>query len=274
MGTPAGPGGPGYGGPPPQGPHGGGGGKALLIIGGIVGVVVLLGGGGTALAFALKSGDDPGPQPTHTQAQPTKSAYRPSPTPSGTGATPSTGSRWRKLGNRSTDPQPLTLREVFGHSRLHAHGHRYRLAGRERTSSCDSAVTGGTLRAALTAGDCTQLLRATYLRDDGKVMGTVGIGNLDDTSGVRRAFSAAAGGEQYVTPLRGSGRTSALGRGAALGVRQVKGHYLVLSWVQYADGHKPSPSGRKQLTAFHNDVVSAALARPLAYRMLTGRPAR
>jgi hypothetical protein len=274
---PAGPGGwqgppGGYGGPPGNGP-GGGKGKMMLIIGGVVAVVILLGGGGTALAFAMKKDDPPKPQPTRTEAQPTptRSPTEASPTPTDTGAKPSSG-RWLKLASRSTDPHAITLSEMFGKSRLSGHGRSYRLVTRQETKSCESVMTGGKLRAALTAGNCTQVLRATYLRGDGKLMGTVSISNLDDYSGVRTAFLAAKGGQQYVDPLRGSGRTAKLGRGAALGIRQVKGHYLILSWVQYSNGQRPSDAGRKQLSAFHDDVVSAALARPLGYRMITGRP--
>lgn len=266
---------PGYG-TPAGGPPGGGGGgnsKMLLIIGGIAAVVVLLGGGGTALAFALNKDDPPPkPQPTKTEAQPTRSPTEPSPTPTDTGS-PTSGGRWLKLASRSTDPHAITLSEMFGKSHLSEHGRAYRMVTRSQTRSCTSVITGSRLRAAMSAGDCTQVLRATYLRSDGKLMATVSISNLDDYAGVKRAFSAAAGGQQYVTPLRGSGRTASIGRGAALGIRQVKGHYLLLSWVQYTDGHRPSGSaGRKQLANFHDDVVTAALARPLGYRMITGKP--
>jgi hypothetical protein len=242
----------------------------LLIIGGIVAVVILLGGGGTALAFAMKK-DPPKPKPTPTAAQPTRSPTEARPTPTETG-TPSSGKRWLKLASRSTDPHAITLSEMFGKSHLTDHHRSYRLVTRQGTRSCDSVITGSKLRAALTAGNCTQVLRATYLRGDGKLMGTVSISNLADYSGVKNAFSAAAGGQQYVDPLRGSGPTARLGRGFARGISQVKGHYLILSWVQYTNGHRPSTAGRKQLTAFHDDVVSAALVRPLGYRMLTGRP--
>jgi len=270
-----GPPGGGFGGPPgpPPGPPPQGGKKTGLIIGGIIGAVVLLGGGGTAIALTLSGGDDPAPKPTKTGAQPTASsspsAASPTPTSTDTG-----GGRWLKIASRSTDPKPLTAAEVFGRTRVSDNGRTYRQVTRQATTDCSAAVTGTRIKAALSAGDCTQLLRATYLRGDGKVMGTVSISNLSDSAASRHAFSAAAGGKQYVTPLRGSsGRTARLGQGAALGIRQVRGHYLLLSWVQYADGHRPASSaGRKQLSAFHKDVVSATLARPLSYRMITGRP--
>lgn len=256
-------------GPPPGPPPGRSGGKTGLIIGGIIGAVVILGGGGTAVAVALNSGDDPAPKPTKTAAQPTASDTKPAPSPTST--VPS--GRWKKIASRATDPKPLTLGEVFGRTRVSAHGRSYRQVKRDAATDCPAQVTGSRLRAALSAGDCTQILRATYLRGDGKVMGTVSISNLSTAPKSHTAFTAAAGGKQYVTPLKGPGRTARLGQGAALGIRQVRGHYLLLSWVQYADGHRPASSaGRKQLSAFHNDVVSATLARPLSYRLITGRP--
>ena len=256
-------------GPPPGPPPGKSGNKTGLIIGGIVAAVVIFGGGGTAVAFALNSGDDPAPKPTTTAARPTATATTPAPSPTRT--VPS--GRWRKIADRSTDPKPLTLAEVFNRTRVSAHGRSYRQVRRQAGTDCPALVTGSRLRAALSAGACTQILRATFLRSDGKVMGTVSISNLSDAAKSRSAFSAAAGGKQYVTPLKGPGRTARLGQGAALGIRQVRGHYLLLSWVQYADGHRPASSaGHKQLSAFHKDVVSATLARPLSYRLFTGRP--
>lgn len=268
----------GFGGPPPGPPYGpppgkSGGKKTGLIIGGIVAAVVILGGGGTAVAFAVNSDDDPAPKPTRTGAQPTASSPAASATPTPTSTAPGS-SRWQKIASRSTDPKPLTTAELFSRSRVSAHGRSYHQVIHGATTRCSATVTGSRIKAAETAGHCTQLLRATYLRGDRKVMGTVSISNLSTYAAAHRAFEAAAGGQQYVTPLRGkSGRTARLGRGAALGIRQVKGHYLILSWVQYADGHKPATaSGRKQLSAFHSDVVSTTLARPLSYRMITGRP--
>lgn len=269
FGGPPGPPGPPYG--PPPGKSGGK--KTGLIIGGVIAAVVLLGGGGTAVALAVNSGDDPAPKPTRTGAQPTAGSPAASATPTPTTTAPGSG-RWLKIASRTTDPKPLTTAELFGRSRLSAHGRSYRQVIHGATTHCSATVTGSRIKAAETAGHCTQLLRATYLRGDHKVMGTVSISNLSTYAAAHHAFEAAAGGQQYVTPLRGkSGRTARLGRGAALGIRQVRGHYLILSWVQYADGHKPATaSGRKQLSAFHSDVVSTALARPLSYRMITGRP--
>lgn len=269
SGPPPGPPGPPYG--PPPGTSGGK--KTGLIIGGIVAAVVILGGGGTAVALAVHSGGDPAPKPSRTGAQPTAGSPASTAAPTPTSTAPG-DSRWLKIANRTTDPKPLTIAELFDRSRVSDHGRSYREVIHGASTNCAATVTGARIKAAETAGHCTQLLRATYLRADRKVMGTVSISNLSTYAAAHHAFLAAAGGQQYVTPLPGkSGRTARLGKGAALGIRQVRGHYLILSWVQYADGHKPATaSGRKQLSAFHSDVVSTTLARPLSYRMITGRP--
>lgn len=269
FGGPPGPPGPPYG--PPPGKSGGK--KTGLIIGGIVAAVVILGGGGTAVALVANSHDGPAPKPTHTAAQPTASSPASTAAPTPTSTAPG-DARWLKIANRTTDPKPLTIAELFNRSRVSDHGRSYREVIHGASTNCAATVTGAQIKAAETAGHCTQLLRATYLRADRKVMGTVSISNLSTYAAAHHAFLAAAGGQQYVTPLPGkSGRTARLGRGAALGIRQVRGHYLILSWVQYADGHRPATaSGRKQLSAFHSDVVSTTLARPLSYRMITGRP--
>lgn len=295
------PGGPPPTGPPPYGGPPGGGygappggnrpkGRRALIIGVVcVAVVVLAGTGAVALTFVFK--DDQGSAPKQPVAASSSPATSPpttppaSPTETGPSAgspAPPTGSasRWLKIADRSSDPAPLTPDELFGEHTL-SHGKKtghdakrrtYKLVERAKTKKCRSAVKGGKLRAALHTYDCDQLLRATYLRTDGKLVGTVGVANLTNSHGAKKAFTSASGGKQYVTPLPGSGKSARVGQGAALGIRQEKGHYLILSWVQYTDGHRPNSAERKKLSQFHEDVVSEAISDPLGYRMLHGKP--
>ena len=241
-----------------------------LIIGAVVAVLILLGGGGGALYMAL--GNDSDDPPASPRARSTAAAPPPSASPSVSPSAAPTGNPLTRLDTRDNDPQPLTLREVFGKKRVEASGKTYTRAARKENKDCSDAVKGADLRAALRAGGCTQVLRASYVGESGKVVNTVGIANLEDADAVEKASSAAEGSDSFISPLRGSGPARKLGRGNALGAQLTRGHYLVLSWVQYADGHKPSGTEDKRLTRHDEDVFDETVLSALSYRMLTGKP--
>lgn len=269
---PGGPGGPDgfgpYGPPPPRN-------KAPLIIAGVAAAVLVVGGGGVALALGLHKGEHPKshrpkahassftpPTPSYSTASDSPS-YSPSP---GVGG----GGFCMKLCSRKTDPKRLTLSEVFKH---HVTGstNSYRLDGRSSTSSCGTAIRGSALASALREHGCNQLLRATYERSDGTIIGTTGIANLSTYSGAKTVLKAAGKHNQSVLPLPGSGRSAHIGHTNAYGVRQVRGHYLILSWVQFAD-HSATASDESTLSQFHQDIVNGSISTALSSRMITGKP--
>ncbi|WP_019632579.1 hypothetical protein [Actinomadura atramentaria] len=177
-----------------------------------------------------------------------------------------------KLRSRATDPKPLTLREAFGKKSFTGGGQKY-LRTAVRSGSCAAGVTGAAFVAALKKAGCSQGLRATYARKDGKLIGTVGVLNLRSEKAARYAAKAAAAKSAHLTALPGTGVTAKNGKGEALGSAQVKGHYLVLTWVQRPDGKKIAAAYDKVVAAFGQQVVkSGGLGFALAYRETEGKP--
>ncbi|RFU36867.1 hypothetical protein DZF91_35795, partial [Actinomadura logoneensis] len=286
FGGPGGHGGPG-GEPGPGGPEGfgpGGGfdqhvagpppGKAKkrnlpLIIGGAAVAGVVLIGGGVAAASMFK--DDPAPK-TKTTAKTNKAAPTASATPS-TPATPTLSPV--KLKSRTTDPSPLSLNEVFGKSSFRGAGEKYKRTGWNAAKSCDGAVGGTSLTVSVKKGGCSQVLRATYTRGDGKLIGTVGVFNLKTETAAKAAVRAAAAKDAYLKPLPGTGNTKKIGTGLALGTAEARGHYLVMTWVQRPDGKKIADSAHKDVSDFGQQVIQGSgLGVALHFRETEGKPYR
>ncbi|MCP2343297.1 hypothetical protein [Actinomadura rupiterrae] len=278
-------GGPGDFGPGPGGPGGFGGdgfdqhvagpppGKAKkrnlpLIIGGAAVAGVVLIGGGIAAASLLK--DDP--KPKHKTTATTKSApakgTQPSPSPSQT-LDPV------KLKSRATDPSPLGLAEIYGKASFSGAGEKYKRTGWNTAKDCTGAVGGTALTGSVKKGGCSQVLRATYTRGDGKLIGTVGVFNLKTETAAKAAVKAAADKDAYLKPLPGSGNTKKIGTGLALGTAEARGHYLVMTWVQRPDGKKIADSAHQDVSDFGQQVIQGSgLSFALHYRETEGKPYR
>ncbi|MEV7967764.1 hypothetical protein AB0O34_17515 [Sphaerisporangium sp. NPDC088356] len=176
--------------------------------------------------------------------------------------------------SRKTDPQPLTLKEVFGHKKVTVKGRSYLMTVRRTEKKCKDAVHGTGMQKALTTGRCTQFLRASFRDAAGKLIGTVGVANLNTSSSAKKAAKAGTGGEleDYVTPLPGKdSATKLLGSGSdSYATAWAQGHYLVLLWFQYKDGHKPSKTELKALNRAAVDITEASVFSALDTRALTG----
>ena len=111
-------------------------------------------------------------------------------------------------------------------------------------TTCSSAVIGQTLITALKAGACTQVLRASYLSGDGKIMGTIGVINLATTNEAHHA-GKVVGQNDFIAPLATSkGIASKLGQGTGVVEAQYKGHYLILTWSEFVNGSTPSTTAQ------------------------------
>ncbi|MFI6522400.1 hypothetical protein ACIBF1_43105 [Spirillospora sp. NPDC050679] len=259
----------GYGsGPTP--PSGGGKRRNLpLIIGGSLVAGVLLIGGGVGASAMLK--DDPKPA-AKPGGPPAAGKPNPAAKPS---APPSPTLVPVKLKSRQTDPKPLSLGEVFGKSSFKAGKQKYVRAGAKATKGCTGTVTGATLTSAVKKGGCSQALRASYARSDRKLIGTVGILNLKTENAAKQARKAALAKDSFLQPLPGAGSTKTLGKGEALGTAEVRGHYLVMTWVQRPDGKKIPASAHPAVTAFAQQVIQGSnLSFALHYRETEGKPFR
>jgi hypothetical protein len=213
-------------------------------------------------------------KPTPKAANPNASG----PIPTGS-AVPSTQACTKTLGTychietRANDAAPLTTAEVFPPA-FTTEGDKisYQLATSKLDKTCSSAVIGADLIKQLKAGHCTQVVRASYVSGNGKIMGTIGVVNLATTNEAHDA-GKVVGKADFIAPLTATkGAAAKLGKGGTGVVEaEFKGHYLILTWSEFVDGTNPSTKAEDtQLEQFSNDLVSETANVDLSQRMVTG----
>jgi hypothetical protein len=176
--------------------------------------------------------------------------------------------------SRTTDRYLLTLDEVFKNKKLKINGRSYLMTTRRADKKCVNAVVGGKLQKALTGAKCNQFLRASFRDASGKIIGTVGVANLSTSTGASKVVSAGTGKEreEYLKPLPGKDTvTKFLGTGEAFVGEWSHGHYTVMAWFQYKDGHLPKKTEVKKLNQAAFDVADATVTPALESRSLTGK---
>jgi hypothetical protein len=181
--------------------------------------------------------------------------------------------KWQHIGTRSQDPAALTLPQLFPPQFELPNGTSYVRTAATVTKNCSLAVFGSDLQAALQAGHCTQILRASYISGDGTMMGTVGVANLTSSSAAQKA-GQVTGPQEIIAPLAAQkGPTSKLGNGTGVVQAEIKGHYLILMWAEFTSLKSPSTSAqRQQLEQFATNLVTGSANINLSTRMLTGKP--
>jgi len=174
---------------------------------------------------------------------------------------------------RTLDPTPLTLAELFppvvdnetnGHSTS-----TFTLETTKLDTKCSSAVIGQDLITALQNGKCSQVLRASYLSGDGKMMGTIGVVNLGTTVEAHHA-GRVVGQNDFIAPLATKkGVASKLGRGTGVVEAEYKGHYLILTWSEFVNGATPKTTAEdNQLEQFSTELVAGTANISLSERMV------
>ena len=76
-------------------------------------------------------------------------------------------------------------------------------------------------------------------------------------------------------PISGlHGPTRNLTRGTGIEVAEIKGHYLILVWTEFANlGAPKGKKQRRELTKFSADLFAGTANVSLTSRMVTGNPA-
>ena len=228
-----------------------------------IGGLLLLVAGGVGLWMLANMDPD-----TSVTADRPSSQASPAPTPQGPEG------KDGYAASRSTDKHPLTLKELFSQEKIKSSGRSYTMTTRRSDKTCKEAATGSKLTKALKDAKCNQVLRASYRDKAGKLIGTVGVANLKTAKLAAKVVSAAGGGklEDYVKPLPGKDDvTKALGSGQANAGAWRHGHYAVLLWFQFKDGHTPTDAERKKLNQAARDITDATVFPALDSRALTGR---
>ena len=176
---------------------------------------------------------------------------------------------------RTDDPTPLTLDEVFPPQFLNETDHNsFTRVAAKLDKTCANAVIGQDLASALQSGKCTQVLRASYISGDSKIMGTIGVVNLGTTNEAHHA-GKVVGANDFVAPLStAKGIASKLGKGTGVVEAEFKGHYLILTWAEFTSTNAPTTKAQnQQLETFENDLVAGTANISLSQRMVNGKPA-
>jgi hypothetical protein len=176
------------------------------------------------------------------------------------------------IASRQSDPQPLTIAQLFP-ATFKIGGQPVTRAATAISRHCSGAVTGSSLRSAIGSARCDQAVRATYLARARGLMGTVGVLNLGTAARAVKAVKAADASD-YVTQLKGKrGPTRRIGNGTGIEEALAKGHYLILIWAELTNLHKPKRAAqRTKVETFMNDMLNSTANLSLANRMLTGSP--
>ncbi len=198
------------------------------------------------------------PRPTQTAS--------PSPSPS-----PSLG-RWGHIETRAADPLTLSLAELFP-ARFSVGGSAYVRTVERQGTNCAKAVIGSALQSAVKRGKCSQVMRASYLSGNAKMMGTIGVLNLISVAAAEKSGQAAGGGDFIGQLPAAKGPTRHLTKGTGLEETEIKGHYLVMAWSEFANLRAPKTRGQRlQLEAFCNRLFQNTANLSLASRMIAGKP--
>jgi hypothetical protein len=183
--------------------------------------------------------------------------------------------KWQHISTRKLDPAPLSVTELYPPAFILAGSHtQYTRATAAAEKNCALAVFGDQLQTALQSAKCTQVVRASYVSGDGKMMGTIGVVNLTTATAAGQA-GKVTGADQVIAPLSSSrGPTKNLLKGTGVVYAEVKGHYLILMYAEFTNLKSPSASAQKlQLVDFAKGMFAGSANISLSTRMLTGKPA-
>jgi hypothetical protein len=180
---------------------------------------------------------------------------------------------WKHITSQAVDAVPLTVGELFP-AQFSVAGNAGALTVARSGTKCTSEVIGAALRTAVRKGGCTQVMRASYLSSNRKIMATIGVLNLVNVTASEKA-GRDAGTTGFIRQLPGPhGPTRNLIKGTGVEEAAVKGHYLILMWTEFANLHTPSgKKQRRELEVFANDMFAGTANVSLTSRMVTGKPA-
>jgi len=256
---------PGKDGKPGKKTGGGKRGKRPLVLAALA--VVLVGIAAAAVyVFALK------PKPAADSATSTGPLPSPGTTSAATAACVKQLGEYCHIELRTDDPKPLTLDEVYPPAFTNETDHgSFTRVGTKLDTTCSNAVIGQDLVTALQNAKCNQVLRASYVSGDNKIMGTIGVANLSTTNEAHEA-GRLVGTNDFVAPLSTtSGVGKKLGQGTGIVEAEYKGHYLIMVWVEFTSTSAPANNTQdQQLQQFGSDLIAGTANIDLSQRMING----
>ena len=238
--------------------------KSMLLS--VAAVVVVAALGVTAYMFLTKKNSNGAPSAASSQRLPSTG-----PSSAATTACDTKLGKYCHIETRTDDPVPLALTEIFQPQlEIESDHASFVMAADRADKDCATAVIGSQLQAALKAGRCTQVLRASYVSGD--IMGTIGVVNLNTTNNAAKA-GRQVGANDFVTPLSSSrGVARRLGQGTGVVQAEYKGHYLILTWAEFTSTRSPTAAEDRVLEKFESDLVAGTANISLSERMVSGKP--
>ena len=180
--------------------------------------------------------------------------------------------KWQHIDTRKLDPAPVTVNGLYPPAFMYpaVNGTQYLRATASLTKTCGLAVFGDLLQAALQSGGCSQIVRASYVSGNGQIMGTIGVANLSSAYEAELA-AKTTGSDELIAPLTATkGPTrNFLKSGTGLAYAEIKGHYLILFYVEFTDLKSPSGNAQKQeLLNFADGMFGGSANIGLSDRLL------
>jgi hypothetical protein len=235
----------------------------------VAAVLILVAGGAGAYKFLVKSNSGAGPAPAGLKLNASEA-------PSNDPLFDTKLGKWQHIDTRKLDPKPVTVAELFPPAFVYpaSGGNQFLRASADLTKTCGLAVFGDLLQAALQSGGCDQLARASYVSGDGTMMGTIGVANLSSAYWAQQA-AKTTGSQELLAPLTAAkGPTrNFLKSGTGLTYAEIKGHYLILLYVEFTDLKAPASAAQKQqLLTFADDMFGGSANISLSQRLLGQAP--
>ncbi len=226
-----------------------------------VALLLVLTAAATLAYTVLRNPDKPKPLAT-------ASTKKPKVTPSAS-SSPSL-SPYGHIASRQSDPQPLTVAQLFP-AGFTVSGKAVTRTASAISKRCGGAVTGSGIQSAVSSAHCNQAVRATYLASSQGLMATVGVLNLG-TAGRAAKAAKAADASDFISQLKGKrGPTRRIGNGTGIEEALAKGHYLILIWAEFTSLRKPRTTAqRTKVENFMTELVDNTANVSLTNRMLTG----
>lgn len=167
--------------------------------------------------------------------------------------------------SRETDPEPLTVAELFGSSTFTPAGAAgsYEVLESEELDDCSEAGIED-LAEILADSGCTQVVRATMVDSGGEFAATAGVVNLENAAEAEELREAVESGGKFAV-LRTGGDASELGRAKTMLGYIAYGHYLLYVVIGRTDGEDLTEAGDPVLTVV-NDLVDVWLVDQLRPR--------
>jgi hypothetical protein len=176
-----------------------------------------------------------------------------------------------KIDSVMTDPKPITRAEIFPASRVTADGRQFVRVAAAVNRDCALSARGA-FAAALMAGNCERVVRATFVDSSKRIVVTAGVAALPTKAAAEQVNRAKRLKRNvWFTGLDGKPGSGAqmisVTGGYAYGL--VDGRYIVFAYATYTNGHTPTGTGTL-------DHIVAAVSRSfalLAEQPITARAA-